>query len=195
VEWRRQGLPGLLVVAFLALVAFSAFEATFSLLGQRRLGLGLASSAGVFAVIGLLIALVQAGLVHPVVRRLGEAGALRLGLVLDAIGLLVLADLHSFVALGVAVVALTIGQGLIVPTVAAIIVGRVRADRRGGVLGVQQAAGGLARVVGPAVGGAAFAQIGPPAPYLLGAGLTLLAVGVLATQPQRSGDPVLAGPG
>ena len=47
VEWRRRGLPGLLVVAFLALVAFSAFEATFSLLGQRRLGLGLASSAAV----------------------------------------------------------------------------------------------------------------------------------------------------
>ena len=170
----------------LALVAFSAFEATFSLLGQRRLGLGLASSAAVFTVIGLLIALVQAGLVHPVVRRLGEGGALRLGLVLDAVGLAVLADLHSFAVLALAVLALTVGQGLVMPALAAMVAGRVPADRRGGVLGVQQAAGGLARVVGPVVGGATFAQLGPSAPYLVGAGLALLAVGVLAAQPDRA---------
>ena len=186
VEWRRRGLPGLLVVAFLALVAFSAFEATFSLLGQRRLGLGLASSAAVFTVIGLLIALVQVGLVHPVVRRLGEGGALRLGLVLDAVGLAVLADLHSFAVLAVAVLALTVGQGLVMPALAAMVAGRVPADRRGGVLGVQQAAGGLARVVGPVVGGATFAQLGPSAPYVVGAALALLAVGVLAAQPDRA---------
>jgi len=193
VEWRRRGLPGLLVVAFLALVAFSAFEAIFSLLGQRRLGLGLASSAAVFTVIGLLIVLVQAGLVHPVVRRLGESGALRLGLVLDALGLAVLADLHSFAILAVAVVALTVGQGLVMPALAAIVAGRVPADRRGGALGVQQAAGGLARVVGPALGGATFAQLGPPAPYLMGACLALFAVGILAVQPERSSDPAVAG--
>jgi DHA1 family tetracycline resistance protein-like MFS transporter len=192
VEWRRRGLLRLVLVAFLSLVAFSAFEATFSLLGQRRLGLGLASSAAVFTVIGLLIVLVQVALVHPVVRRLGEGGALRLGLVLDAVGLAVLADLHSFAILALAVVALTVGQGLVMPTLAAMVAGRVPADRRGGALGVQQAAGGLARVVGPVVGGVAFAQLGPPAPYLIGAGLAVLAVGVLAAPSGRSTDPVVA---
>jgi MFS family permease len=183
-----------LLVTFLTLVAFSAFEATFSLLGQRRLGLGLASSAAVFTVIGLLIVVVQVGLVHPVVRRLGETGALRLGLLLDAVGLAVLADMHSFVTLAVAVVALTIGQGLITPTLAAIVAGRVPAERRGGALGVQQATGGLARVVGPVIGGVAFAQLSPSAPYLIGAALALLAVGVLAAQHDRSADPLAARP-
>lgn len=194
VEWRRQGLPALLIVTFLTLVAFSAFEATFSLLGQRRLGFGLASSAAVFTVIGLLIVVVQVGLVHPVVSRLGESGALRLGLVLDAVGLAILADLHSIVTLAPAVVALTIGQGLITPTLAAIVAGRVPADRRGGVLGVQQATGGLARVVGPVVGGVTFAQLSPSAPYVIGAALALLAVGVVATQGDRFSDAVRARP-
>jgi MFS family permease len=193
-EWRRRGLPGLLLVAFLTLVAFSAFEATFSLLGQRRLGLGLSSSAAVFTVIGLLIVVVQVGLVHPAVQRLGESGALRLGLVLEAVGLAVLADVHSFVILGVAVVVLTIGQGLITPTLAAIVAGRVPAERRGGALGVQQAAGGLARVVGPVVGGVTFARLSPSAPYLIGAGLALVAVGVLAMQRDRSAYPMPARP-
>jgi multidrug resistance protein len=194
VDWRRRGLPGLMLVAFLTLVAFSAFEATFSLLGQRRLGLGLASSAAVFTVIGLLIVVVQVGLVHPVVQRLGETGALRLGLVLDAAGLAILADLHSFVILAVGLVVLTIGQGLITPTLAAIVAGRVPAERRGGALGVQQAAGGLARVVGPVIGGLAFAQLSPSAPYLIGAALALLALGVLAAQHDRSAGSLMAGP-
>jgi MFS family permease len=183
-----------MLVAFLTLVAFSAFEATFSLLGQRRLGLGLASSAAVFTVIGLLIVVVQVGLVHPVVQRLGETGALRLGLVLDAAGLAILADLHSFVILAVGLVVLTIGQGLITPTLAAIVAGRVPAERRGGALGVQQAAGGLARVVGPVIGGLAFAQLSPSAPYLIGAALALLALGVLAAQHDRSAGSLMAGP-
>src|SRR6266540_3464722 len=41
--WRRAGVARLLLVAFTSLVAFSAFEATFSLFGERRLGLRLAS--------------------------------------------------------------------------------------------------------------------------------------------------------
>src|SRR5204862_7867583 len=42
--WRIPGVAGLLAVAFAALVAFSAFESTFSLFGERRLDLHLAST-------------------------------------------------------------------------------------------------------------------------------------------------------
>jgi MFS family permease len=101
---------------------------------------------------------------------------------------------HSFAVLAIAVVALTVGQGLVMPTLTAIVAGRVSTGQRGGVLGVQQAAGGLARVVGPAVGGAAFAQLGPPAPYVIGAALALVAVGVLATQGEGDRDQVMAEP-
>jgi hypothetical protein len=63
---------------------------------------------------------------------LGEGGALRLGLLLDALGLVMVAGVHSFVVLAPAVVALTIGQGLVMPTLASIVAGRVPAGRRGG---------------------------------------------------------------
>jgi predicted MFS family arabinose efflux permease len=46
------------------------------------------------------------------------------------------------------------------------------------VLGVQQAAGGLARVVGPLAGGFAFQQLGVPVPYAAGAVLMLCAAAV-----------------
>jgi predicted MFS family arabinose efflux permease len=39
------------------------------------------------------------------------------------------------------------------------------------VLGVQQSANGLARVVGPLMGGLLFEHVGVAAPYVVGAGL------------------------
>jgi len=48
--------------------------------------------------------------------------------------------------------------------------------------------------VGPAVGGVTFAQLSPSAPYLIGAALALVAVGVLAVPRDRSADPALARP-
>jgi len=172
--WRRPRLARLLLVAFTSLVAFSAFETTFSLFGERRLGLRLASTGAVFAWIGLAIVLANTALVAPAVRRLGELGALRLGLALNAVGLVLLAVTRSWVLLVPALLALCAGQGLVTPTLSSSVAGAVRAERRGGALGMQQAAGGLARVIGPLAGGFAFQRLGVPVPYVAGAALAIL---------------------
>jgi DHA1 family tetracycline resistance protein-like MFS transporter len=174
-------LRGLLVVAFTSLVAFSAFETTFALFGERRLGLRLASTGAVFTVIGVLIALVNAGVVHGVVARIGEAATLRCGLLLNACGLAVMPFVHSWVALAPALVFLTFGQGLVTPTLAATVAGRVPDDQRGAALGAQQSAGGLARIVGPVLGGLAFERIGIGAPYVVGVVLLGVAAAVVST--------------
>jgi MFS family permease len=168
---RGAGIVRLLVVAFLSLVAFSAFEVTFPLFGHLRLGFRLSSVAGLFAAIGLLLAAVQASLVHPAVRRFGEAGTLRLGLLTNAAGLLVLAAVHSWWLLVPALVALVVGQGLAMPALTSAFAGRADPHRTGGVLGVQQSASGLARVVGPLAGGFAFDRLGAASPYVVGAAM------------------------
>src|SRR5207248_9194261 len=81
------GVPALLVVSFVALVAFSGFEATFALFGNVRLHLKLASSGAVFALVGLVIVVVEGGLVRPTVRAVGERSVLLFGLLANAIGL------------------------------------------------------------------------------------------------------------
>ncbi|MBW3556491.1 MAG: MFS transporter [Actinobacteria bacterium] len=177
----RRDLGRLLVVAFTSLVAFSAFEATFALFGERRLGFGLASTGVVFTVIGLSIALVNGLLVQPAVRRFGEARTLRLGLIFNGLGLAVLPAVHSWAVLAPALLLLTIGQGLVTPTLASTVVAKVGEDRRGAALGAQQSAGGLARVVGPVLGGVAFERLGLGAPYLGGVLLVAMAVAVLSS--------------
>ena len=169
----------MLAVSFLALVAFSGFEATFALFGNRRLHLHLASTGAVFAAVGVVLVVVQGGLVRPAVRTLGERGVLVFGLVGNAAGLALLAGVHSFASLIPAVLLLTVGQGLVSPTLSSVLAGRVGAHERGGLLGVQQAVGGLARIVGPLAAGFAFGRIGVPAPYAAGAALMLGAVVIL----------------
>jgi predicted MFS family arabinose efflux permease len=171
---RGPGLAGLLLVAFVSLLAFSAFEATFALFGERRLELDPGATAGVFTAIGIALVVVQTKLVAPAVRRLGELGTLRAALVVNAAGLLLLAPVHSWWLLVPALLALVVGQGLAMPSLTSAFSVRASSRRRGGALGLQQSASGLARVVGPVAGGAAFQYLGVPAPYVGAAVLMML---------------------
>jgi MFS family permease len=186
----RRAAP-LIGLAFVALVAFSGFEATFSLFGKQRLDFTLATTGLVFALIGIGIAIVQAGLIHPIVGRLGDTGAIRAGLVANAAGLAVLAAVHGYGLLAPALLFLVVGQGVLTPSLAAAVVGRVGAERRGEVLGWQQAAGSLARVVGPLTAGVLFQLVGVSAPFLAGAAVLVAAVLILT--PGETRHRMLAG--
>jgi multidrug resistance protein len=172
---RRIRQPAyLVVVAFTSVAAFAAFEATFALLGNRRFGFTVGSAGAVFALAGLVVALTSAGLVHPVVDRLGDLRALRLGLVLNGAGLAALAVAHSWWLFLPALAILAGGQGLVSPTLAAVVASGAGQSARGAALGVQQAAGGLARVLGPAVGGLVFQHVGTGAAMAAGAAMVMV---------------------
>jgi DHA1 family tetracycline resistance protein-like MFS transporter len=177
----------LIAVAFVAMVAFSGFEATFSLLAEERFGLALASTSAVFAAIGIVLVAVQVGLIHPVTTRFGESNTLRLGLVANAVGLGLLAFDLGWGGLVVSLLLLTVGQGLLTPTLSSSVSGRA-GRQRGQWLGWQQSVGSLARVVGPIVAGSLFEFTGAGAPYVLGAILAACALALVP--PPTRGRPV-----
>lgn len=194
VDARRTDSTGLvrfIAVTFVSLVAFSGFEATFSLLTHDRFDLGESGTYGVFFVIGIAIVFVQAGLIHPVHARLGELLTIRAGLVSNAAGLALVAAAESWALLAPGLVLLVFGQGLLIPTLSSAVAGRARAERRATVLGFQQSAGGLARVVGPLTAGVLFQHAGVPVPYAGGAGLAVLALVLVPPAAPRAGvvDP------
>ena len=190
---QKRGTGGLLLVTFIGMLAFSGFEATFALFAEGRLGISESSTYAVFAAIGVAIVIMQVRVVGPTVRRLGERGAVQLGLLANAAGLALLAGVHGWGRLVPALLLLTIGQGLITPTLASMVAGRVGERRFGAGLGVQQAVGGLARVLGPIAGGVVFQHVAVSAPYVAGAVVVGLALLVLAGQ--REGESrTLTGP-
>lgn len=180
----RYVVVRLIVIAFVAMVAFSGFEATFALLAERRFGLTISSTSAVFAVIGIALVAVQGGMVGPVTTKLGESATLRFGLVANCLGLLVLAVDGGWTTLVVALALLVTGQGLLTPTLTSAVAGRA-GSMRGIWLGWQQSAGGVARVVGPIVAGPLFDHVGVGAPYVAGAVLAVLALMLVPSDARR----------
>jgi MFS family permease len=88
----------------------------------------------------------------------------------------------GWIGLVAALLLLTVGQGLLTPTLTSAVAGRAGLDT-GVWLGWQQSAGGAARVVGPLAAGALFQWAGMGWPYAVGAGLAALALTLL---PRRS---------
>lgn len=180
----------LVVLTFVGITAFGAFEATFSLLAEVRLGLGEAEIGFVFAGLGVLLVATQGGLIGPATRLVGERQLIRVGLVLNVVGFLMLSTAESWALLIPGLAILALGQGFITPALASAIAGSAEPGRSGAALGVQQSAGGLARVVGPAMGGALFA-IELAVPYVVAAGLTLAALPIV---PGRGSVEEMAAP-
>ncbi|HVO19981.1 MAG TPA: MFS transporter [Anaeromyxobacter sp.] len=184
-ELSRPGIRRLIAIFFLAVLAFSAMEATFALLAAHRYGLVQRQVGWVFAFIGVLVTVVQGGLIGPLSRRYGEVPLLVAGLFLQALGLAMLPYGGGTPGLYGACVPLAIGSGLANPTLSALLSRRARAEDQGGTLGMGQSAAALGRIAGPISATNAYGHVWFAAPYLGGAALLLVtaAVGLTLRSP------------
>ena len=165
-----------IVIGFFSALPFAGFEATFSLFGGARFDLTEGSTAAIFFGIGLAMSVVQGALIGPLTKRFGSVALLRTGLALVATGLLVLGGAAVWVVLGAALLLIVVGGCVTNPSLTTLVADSAPADRRGEVLGFQQSAGALARVIGPPLAGLSFDHVGIGAPYSLGALVFLVAI-------------------
>jgi multidrug resistance protein len=175
-------LWGLAVAGFSAIVAFSGFEATFSLLVGDRFRLTEGGVAAIFVGIGIVLVGVQGGLIRPINAKLGTQRSLQVGLVLNSAGLIVLSAAENWTLLIVALALLTVGQGLVTPNLSSLVSGRVPDHRRGEALGFQQGVNALGRVAGPAIAGVLYDHVSIGSPYLVGGALCGVALAVISSK-------------
>jgi len=175
-------LWGLAVAGFTAIVAFSGFEATFSLLAGDRFRLTEAGVAAIFVGVGVVLVAVQGGLIRPINAKIGTQRSLQVGLVLNSAGLVVLAFAETWPLLIVALVLLTVGQGLVTPNLSSLVSGRVPDHRRGEALGFQQGVNAFGRVAGPALAGVLYDHVAIGSPYLVGGALCGVALVVISSK-------------
>ena len=169
-------LRRLAVIGFISVAAFTAFEATFSLFGDRRFGLTEASSAAVFLGVGLVLVAIQGGAYGRLVDRWGTERMFAFGLVTLVAGLAVTAAATVWPVLIVALLLLAVGQGCVSPSITSLVTEHAPAGRRGEALGFQQSAAAVARVTAPPVAGATFDHAGIWSPYVGGSILCAAAV-------------------
>ena len=175
-------LWGLAVAGFSAIVAFSGFEATFSLLAGDRFRLTEGGIAAIFVGVGVVLVAVQGGLIRPINAKLGTQRSLQVGLVLNSAGLIVLSGAENWTLLIVALALFTVGQGLVTPNLSSLVSGRVPDHRRGEALGFQQGVNAFGRVAGPAIAGVLYDHVSIGSPYLVGGALCGVALAVISSK-------------
>jgi MFS family permease len=183
----RFPLSLLLGVYFLAISSFTAMTAVLALYLERRFGLGAGAMGVVFSLAGGVTVVVRGVLLGPLVRRLGEAGTVRLGTVLLATSLLGIPFLPHPYWLGVVVPLWALATGTLFPSLASLVSRATDAGSQGAVLGGSQVVGGLGRVVGPIWAGLLFQHIGIGTPFIAGALLVAVAAAAALRIPPVAG--------
>jgi len=180
--FRQRTIARLVGINFLFTVAFTAMEAIFALFSQHTFGWGAVQNGYVFTYIGVLIVIMQGGLVGQLVKRWNEQRVMIGGLVLLGIGLILLAFSTQIAWLLLTLAILSIGDGAVTPTVSTLLSFSSVADAQGETLGFAQGMAGLARVIGPLLAGLLYDRIGAGIPFIAGGILGILAV-LLALSP------------
>lgn len=181
----RPGLPQLLLIFFLVTGAFSSFEATFALFGEKHFGFTPRNIGYVFAFVGVVLTIIQGGLVGRMAKRFGEQRLVPFAILMLAAGLALMPQVTTVAGLLVASALLAVGQGFNTPSVSSLISRITSADDQGGILGVSQSVSSLARILGPFVGGAVYDRFGSSAPFRGAAGVMVLAFVVAMTSIAR----------
>lgn len=165
----RPALRQILMLFFITTAAFAGMEGTFALWAESAFGWGPEMVGLGLLYVGVLLVVMQGGLVGRLARRFGEARLVTAGIAIIAFGLIGLPLSSTVPAALVAMGFLAVGMGLFSPSINSLLSFHAGATERGGIMGVGQSAGSLARVVGPMIAGFFFEQWGRDAPYYLAA--------------------------
>ncbi len=168
-SWRRANplgalralgdLPGvsrLLLVYFLYHLAFAVYPSVWSYFGKAQFGWSPAMIGGSLALFGAAMAVVQGGLIRPVLHRFAERGTVLIGFVcsITTFGLIATVTWGSAILILTPLAALA---GVIPPALQALMSARVTPERQGALQGLLTSASALAMVVAPLVMTSVFA--------------------------------------
>lgn len=177
----RQGpVFGLILLFFAVTLCFALMEATIALYCEDVFGFGHVETSWLFVFLGVVMVVVQGGLVGRITRTFGETRTIPTGIALIAAGLLLLpwAQPPWLPLLLTATGLLAVGAGLHNPSSLGLLSRLTPEDEQGRTLGVSRSFGALARVLGPLAGTWLYQELGPAWPFYTGGVLLVATFGV-----------------
>lgn len=162
----RPILVQLVGATLFGVTAQAILETSFGLWADQRLGWGPPETGINLGVLGLIAAMLQGLGAGVLARRFGEARLLGAGYALYTLGFFLLAFSTEATPAIVAVTLLGVGAGLIGPSAQSLISQQAGGEERGAVLGFQQSASSLGRVIGPMLAGPLMHHYGLSTPYV-----------------------------
>ncbi len=175
---RRPVVTQLMAISFLSMAAFVMMETIISIFLARHFGYTQRGVGWVYAWIGVVIIIVQGGLIGRLTRRFGEWPLAIAGPTLVTVGMLGFASLAwaPFVWLLLFFAALNAtGRSLQGPTLSSLLSKLSPEREQGVVFGLYHGLMSLARVVGPLVAGLTYSYWRNSGPFITGAAIVAIA--------------------
>ena len=170
------GVGRLVLIGFLAVLAFAAYEGTIALYLLRRFQWQPRTAAFAFAGLGLVSAVVQGGLIRRLVPKFGEARLIVAGLGLVSCAVAGLAIVSKAPELALTLLVLGVGQGLLSPSVSGLISRITPMSEQGAVFGTVSSTQTLARMISYSVSNILLDQVSTGAPFWAAFGVALIAL-------------------
>ncbi|ABK45864.1 major facilitator superfamily MFS_1 [Magnetococcus marinus MC-1] len=181
--WKQaRNYPGALMVCLfmgLFITLFAAFEMALPLWTQIIMGWDsgsqtMAENGHLFAFVGVVMAIVQGGIVRRLVPKIGEVRTAYSGLICIALGLMLLGQASNYTTLLIALGLAATGAGLVHPAFSSLVSLNTDKDKQGLMMGLFQSMGALGRVLGPLWAGIAFVSLKGNLFFVSAMGMTVL---------------------
>ena len=174
--FRKKDL-GLLVTLFFVLTfSVANIYGTFALLGYEVYHFTDLQNGYMYGVLGISGAIVQGSMIRIINKYIRETKIVVAGSFFMMIGLALLPYGGNFFGLAIVIIIMSLGTGLLQPTLLSLISEVASESEQGAVLGINQSFSAFARVLGPLWGGFAFEFIGYQFPFFTGALFTFFIV-------------------
>lgn len=188
----RATLSRALLLNLVVIGSFAGFELTFRMYNEDQFGMSTAQTGQTLLLAGLVMILVQGGLLPRLAKLYEERTLVVAGLTVEAVGFAIVASSPpSITWLSLGTATLSLGSALVNPSLAALVSRASSASSQGSSLGLLQSSGALARVLGPPAAGVLYAAVSPRAPYVVAA-LGMLLGCTIALGLSARGEPKAA---
>jgi DHA1 family tetracycline resistance protein-like MFS transporter len=167
---RRPILLQLLLISFVTMAAFVMMESTVGIFLKQHFGYAEKQVGWFFGYIGLVIVIVQGGIIRRVLKTVGDWPLAILGPLLVAVGMAIYALTAIWPLLSVLLIAGAInasGRSCQQPTISSLLARFSGREEQGTVFGLYNGLGSLARVFGPLVAGLTYPYLRNAGPFVI----------------------------
>ncbi|MEE9429784.1 MAG: MFS transporter [Melioribacteraceae bacterium] len=166
--FNNHKLRFVIFIYFIIVFSMANIYGTFSLLAYKVYHFTDMQIGYLFGTIGIVGAIVQGGLIKRLSQKFKDEHLVLAGIFFMMLGLVGLPYGGSFIGVAIIGGVLAFGTGILQPTILGMVSKDANSGNQGSILGFNQSAASMARVLGPLWGGFAFEFLGYQFPFLTG---------------------------
>ncbi|MCB0739300.1 MAG: TCR/Tet family MFS transporter [Bacteroidetes bacterium] len=152
---KYKGLGYLIFAFFLAQIAGQSLPSTWSYFGKESFGWTKEQIGYSLGAVGILVAIVQGGLIGPAVKKFGQKNVIRFGFIMWTIGMFLFSIAVESWMIIVFLIPYALG-GVGSPTAQGLISNSVKPNEQGNLQGALTSLVGLSAIIGPLLSGRLF---------------------------------------